>query len=197
MASWFEDLPVLIGAEHGYHRRDTTGSWTTQHGIDLSWMPRVRELLTEIVEEVPGSFLESKDCALAWHYRLADPAYGRWRARELVPMLQESLNNENAEPLLGHAVVEVRAKGGDKGSYVAGALENLDRDDFVLCAGDDRTDLDMYRRLPPKALICHVGSLIPSAQFVVETPAAFRALLSDLLAPENEEVAAGDPVPNS
>ncbi|MEC7583602.1 MAG: bifunctional alpha,alpha-trehalose-phosphate synthase (UDP-forming)/trehalose-phosphatase [Planctomycetota bacterium] len=194
MANWFGQLPVLIGAEHGYYRLDKSGEWTAQSDVDLSWMPRVRELLTETVEEVPGSFLETKSCAMAWHYRLADPAYGKWRARELVPMLQESLSSENAEPLLGHAVVEVRAKGADKGAYVAANVQDLDADDFILCAGDDRTDLDMYRRLPEGSLVCHVGSLIPSAQFVVDTPAALRELLTNLLADNSLDLSADEPM---
>jgi trehalose 6-phosphate synthase/phosphatase len=188
MASWFEDLPMQIGAEHGFYRRSADGKWQSQPGVDLSWMPKVRELLTEIVEEVPGSFLEHKSCALAWHYRLADPAYGPWRARELVPMLQQFLTTENAEPLMGHAVVEVRAKGADKGGYVAHALQDATEDDFILCAGDDRTDLDMYRRLPEHALVCHVGAIVPGADYVVDTPSAFRQLLTALLVDEPASV---------
>jgi trehalose 6-phosphate synthase/phosphatase len=118
---------------------------------------------------------------LAWHYRLADPGYGPWRARELLLMLQQLLSGEAAEPLLGQAVVEVRANGADKGHYVAAALADCGADDFVLCAGDDRTDLDMYRRLPEHARICHVGAVVPGAHLVVETPAACRDLLTGLL----------------
>ncbi|MGE3174388.1 MAG: bifunctional alpha,alpha-trehalose-phosphate synthase (UDP-forming)/trehalose-phosphatase [Planctomycetota bacterium] len=188
--SWFEDVPIRIGAEHGYHRRTLDGEWSAQSGIDLGWMPRVRELLANIVAEVPGSFLETKSCALAWHYRLADPAYGPWRARELVPMLQQFLSGEAAEPLLGHAVVEVRAKGADKGAYVAQVVADLEPDDFVFCAGDDRTDMDMYRRLPASAVVCHVGTIVPGAQVVVETPAAFRELLAALLASARRDTGA-------
>lgn len=180
LASWFDGLPIHIGAEHGYCRRDANGRWQTQSGLDLSWMPRVREILLQVTEEVPGSFLEQKSCGIAWHYRLADPAYGPWRARELVPSLHELLANQPAEPLIGHAVVEVRAKGADKGSYVASVIEAAPETDFVFCAGDDRTDFDMYRRLPEHAVICHVGSIAREAGYIVDSPASFRELLSAL-----------------
>jgi trehalose 6-phosphate synthase/phosphatase len=181
LAHWFEDLPVWLGAEHGYHRRDQRGNWSPTPDVDLSWMPGVRELLTKVVAEVPGSFLEIKSCALAWHYRLADPAYGPWRARELATMLQQFLAGVPAEPLLGRQVVEVRAAGADKGSYVAQALASVGDSAFVLCAGDDRTDFDMYRRLPGGARICHVGAAVAGAHVVVETPADCRDLLAGLL----------------
>jgi trehalose 6-phosphate synthase/phosphatase len=181
LARWFEDLPICLGAEHGFHRRDQGGQWLAPQELDLTWMPRVRELLATVVAEVPGSFLEIKSCALAWHYRLADPAYGPWRARELATMLQQFLAGIPAEPLLGRQVVEVRAAGADKGSYVAQALLGLGEGDFVLCAGDDRTDFDMYRRLPERARVCHVGAAVQDADVVVETPTECRELLAGLL----------------
>lgn len=183
LESWLGDLPIWLGAEHGFARRAPGGAWQQQGELDQSWLPRVRALLEQVTEEVPGSFLERKPCGIAWHYRLADPGYGGWRARELLQTLDQLLSQEAAEHLHGHAVVEVRAKGADKGAYVATALAEQRADDFVLCAGDDRTDMDMYRRMPTGAAIVHVGSVASLAPLSVATPAELRRLLRSLLLP--------------
>ena len=128
-------------------------------------------------DDLPGSFVEKKPCGLAWHYRVADPGYGPWRARELQHHLGEMLANQSAETLAGHAVLEVRAKGIDKGAYVGTQISEVTDDDFVLCAGDDRTDEDMFRRIPQHGVAISVGGGSPSASGVVASPAALRALL--------------------
>ena len=69
-----------------------------------------------------------------------------------------------------------------------GVTEDHAEGDFILCAGDDRTDMDMYRRLPDDSLICHVGTMVPGAHYVVDTPGAFRELLGALLSEESSSL---------
>ncbi|MCA8951589.1 MAG: bifunctional alpha,alpha-trehalose-phosphate synthase (UDP-forming)/trehalose-phosphatase [Planctomycetes bacterium] len=180
--SWLGHLPLHLCAEHGYASRSPGGRWHESIVADLSWLPAVEELLERASEDLPGSFIERKPCGLAWHYRVADPGYGPWRARELHHHLGEMLANQPAETLAGHAVLEVRAKGIDKGGYVAARLADLGPDEFVFCAGDDRTDEDMFRRLPPTAVALSIGSASPSATGMIGTPAGLRELLRSFIA---------------
>ncbi len=182
MATWFGELPIHLCAEHGFAQRNPAGEWHVADAIDLSWLPRVEELLTLVCEEVPGSFLERKGGGLAWHYRLADPGYGPWRARELQKTLDGMLTHESAETLAGHAVVEVRAKGVDKGAYAGAQLRDVRAGEFVFCAGDDRTDIDMYRRMPDDAFVANIGRRAPGARHLLPSPAELRLLLEQLLA---------------
>lgn len=182
MAAWFGDLPIHLCAEHGFAQRAPGGEWSVAADVDLSWLPRVQELLTLVCEEVPGSFLERKGGGLAWHYRLADPGYGPWRARELRKTLDGMLAHDPAETLAGHAVIEVRAKGVNKGAYAQAQLRDLRADEFVFCAGDDRTDLDMYARMPPDAFVANIGRPAQGARHVLSGPADLRLLLEQLLA---------------
>lgn len=177
--TWFGSLPLHLCAEHGLLHRPLGGRWQRIGAPDLGWMPRVQALLQELCDQVPGSFVENKTCSVAWHYRLADPGYGSWRARELKSQLDEMLANAAAETLSGHAVLEVRAKGIDKGSYVRARMQDLVPGEFVFAAGDDRTDLDMYRALPDDAFRVHVGGAVAEAQHAMATPTDLRALLSE------------------
>lgn len=179
---WFAALPLHLCAEHGGAWRGRSGDWNAASGVQLGWMPRVKEILEAASREVPGTFVEEKSCSVAWHYRLADAEYGPWRARELHSRLNEELANLPTEVMSGRKLVEVRAAGINKGRYVRSATEGLRENAFVLCLGDDRTDLDMYPVLPPGAWSVHVGSAADAARCYVDAPADVRALLRSIVA---------------
>jgi trehalose 6-phosphate synthase/phosphatase len=75
-------------------------------------------------------------------------------------------------------VIEVRAAGVHKGGYVS---RHVDGADWLICIGDDRTDLDMYRALPQSAHTIHVGDSVAEARFTIPSPAHVRKLLGKLL----------------
>lgn len=182
LGTWLGHLPIHLCAEHGFAVRSPGGGWQQPVDVDLRWLPRVLGLFEQTCEEVPGSFVEKKVCGVAWHYRLADPGYGPWRARDLKESLATLLAGEPAETVPGHAVLEVRAAGIDKGRYVASHLAGATAEDFILVAGDDRTDLDMYRAVPQHAFVLNVGGRIDGPANVAATPADLRHLLRELVA---------------
>ena len=131
--------------------------------LDLSWLRPIERLLRRVAADVPGAHVERKSCAVAWHYRQAEPEYGSWRARELLNDLHQHLAGAPAEILAGHQVVEVRALGVDKGLYVRSLFpKGREQTHFVLGLGDDRTDHDLLDALPNGSVAGHVGSLLPS-----------------------------------
>jgi trehalose 6-phosphate synthase/phosphatase len=189
LASWFGDLPVHLCAEHGYVMREPGGSWQTVLDVDVSWMPRIERVLRRVARDVPGTLVERKASSVAWHYRQAEPEYGMWRARELLDTLDQLLPGIPAELLHGHRVVEVRARGVDKGAYVrrlfpAGKVPGQ----LVLAAGDDVTDVDLFRELPSGSIAIHVGRARPQVRgpalrdaYVVAAPKELRAVLRSLV----------------
>ncbi len=188
LEEWFGALPIRLAAEHGYLVRDPDGSWRASADPDLSWRPGIERLFRRLSSDVPGSIVEGKQASVAWHYRLADPEYGSWRARELLLVLEEVLAGVAAEVLPGHQVVEVRARGVDKGAYLRRLLASEQATGLLLAAGDDRTDVDLYRALPAGSIALHVGALRPAAhnalvadQFTVRSPGALRGILRDLV----------------
>jgi trehalose 6-phosphate synthase/phosphatase len=181
-AAWFAHLRIHLCAEHGYAHRAPGGSWQYEETPMLAWMPLVRERLELVAREVPGTWVEPKTCGLAWHYRLADLDYGTWRARELLAALERELANEPVEVLSGRHVIEVRASGIDKGRYARHVLAETRAEDFVLCFGDDRTDRDMFRAMPPHAFVANVGRAVEEARFTIASPARARELLAGLAA---------------
>ena len=191
LEQWFGQLPVHLCAEHGYLARPPGGEWHTLLDLDLSWMRPIERLMSKVAEDVPGAHVERKACAIAWHYREAEPEYGSWRAHELLNDLGQHLAGAPAEILQGHRVVEVRARGVDKGVYVRSVFpEGRESGRFVIGLGDDRTDHDLLDALPRGSVAGHVGGLLPSTRSPggarehvhLVGPGEVRALLRELAA---------------
>jgi trehalose 6-phosphate synthase/phosphatase len=77
----------------------------------------------------------------------------------------------------------------NKGEIAAKLAARLRRGTFVLAMGDDRTDEDMFARLPRGARTIRVGSGSTMARFRVASPAVARGLLAMLAAAEPSRAA--------
>ena len=51
--------------------------------LDTSWKDVVRPIMQYFAERTPGTYIESKESSLAWHYRDADPHFGAWQAKDM------------------------------------------------------------------------------------------------------------------
>lgn len=81
--------------------------------------------------------------------------------------------------LNGNKVIEVKNTEVNKGKAT---LKLLDQDqyDFILAIGDDYTDEDIFKAVPPSALTIKVGSDISAARYFVEDHTEVRSLLNSL-----------------
>ena len=176
---WFGDIPRLwVAAEHGALLRAPGEEWQPlRSGADTEWKGRVRPLLEQFSRSAPGSFVEEKEFSLGWHYRLADPEFGSWIANELVNTLDQMLAGTELSVLRGHKVIEVHFAWANKGEVAASLLPRSTRGRFILAIGDDRTDEDMFARLPKTAWVVRVGRGTTRARFSVRDPATARGLL--------------------
>ncbi len=178
LESWLGDLPIYIAAEHGAYIKDLDGNWTQLFPFDTEWKNTVRRVMEEYVAMVPGSYVEEKTSAIAWHYRNADPETGEVKANDLVETLRGLLEGSRAALIRGKKVVEVRPAGVNKGAAAKLLVERL-TPDFVLIAGDDETDEDMFKAVPDSFTI-RVGRGDTAARYVVATYKALREVLKAL-----------------
>ncbi len=183
---WLGGLPIGLVCEHGLNIKDPGGQWPGRTPVDRTVLEEVvRPVLRDFVERTPGSKIEDKHASLAWHYRAADPKFGAWRAKELLALLEERLRGEEFSVLLGSRVVEVRHREVSKGRVAERLLEKHDRAALVVCAGNDRTDEEMFDALirsgHERVLICHVGGRNTIAQYFVETPDELLTQLEGLV----------------
>ena len=176
---WLGELPVALHAEHGFWSRLPNDSvWVAAGEVAGEWREPALAILRDVTARTPGSLIEVKSVALAWHYRMADQEAGARRANELRLHLSQLLSNQPVEILAGHKVLEIRPYGINKGRIVPPLPPERLASTTVLAIGDDRTDEDMFAALPPDALTIRVGPGPTRARFSVRDPAAARGLLA-------------------
>jgi trehalose 6-phosphate synthase/phosphatase len=183
LEAWFGETPGLwLVAEHGAMLRRPSGTeWElTRPSIPVAWKARVLPILEHFVDRTPGSFVEEKNYALVWHYRMADPVFGEWLANELVSNLEELLAETELRAIRGHKSVEVRLVWANKGEMVSRVEAGLPAVDFRLAIGDDRTDEDLFERLPKDAWTVHVGQGTSHARYCLPGPREVCAVLDAL-----------------
>jgi trehalose 6-phosphate synthase/phosphatase len=191
---WFGTLEgVWLIAEHGaLVRSPLTGTWEPlRPGADVEWKARVRPVLESFLDRAPGSAIEEKEFSLAWHFRLVEPEFGDWLAVELAGVLDQQLAGTELGVLRGRKVLEVRYAGTSKGDAVSHVRAQVGPPDVDVAIGDDRTDEDMFERLPESAWTIHVGRGATRARYRVAGPPAVHALLAVLATEPTADPAAG------
>lgn len=180
LEAWLGDLPVDLVAEHGIWYRDrAVRTWMLEEPVDDDWKETVRPVLADFVDRTPGSLLEEKDYSLVWHYRMCSQELAERRVIEVKNALGEGLADRGLSLMDGNKVVEVKPRGVDKGH----AAHRWFRDhgfDFMLAAGDDRTDEDVFEAAPADAWTIKIGDGPTRARFALKNSSEMRALLEEL-----------------
>ena len=127
-----------------------------------------------------GSLVEEKDFSLVWHYRRADPDLGYVRTQELRVAISDLTANLDVGVFEGSKILEIRQLGINKGRASERWLEK-EPWGFVITAGDDYTDEEMFAVMPQDAYSIKVGIGISKARFNVDNVVEFRTLLRELL----------------
>jgi len=179
---WFGNLPISLIAEHGVWLRNKNSEWRMLKAMTADWKDRVRPIFQLYVDRLPGALLEEKEFSLAWHYRRADPEQASERARELVDDLAGYTRNIDVQVFEGNKVIEIRNSGVNKGSAATEWLSGQ-VSDFILGVGDDWTDEDLFRTLPPTAFSVRVGVANTAARYYLTNHTAVRRMLRELSQP--------------
>ncbi len=182
LAKWLETSGANLVAEHGMHTFLTdTKQWeTASEAMPEGWKDHIRPLLEMFVDRTPGSTLEEKSAALAWHYRNAEPEMGSLRAKELFETLEGLVANTTLGVLSGRKIIEIKHGTITKGHAINRWLLKP-APDFILAIGDDLTDEDMFQALPEHAWTIKVGRARQSAAtYMLSSPRAVRRLLQSM-----------------
>lgn len=180
LESWLGALPLYLVAEHGvWFRNRDQGVWTLQEPLDNAWKDIVRPVLASFVDRTPGSLLEEKDYSLVWHYRMCSQELAERRVIEIKNTLDDLLADRGLALMDGNKVVEVKPRNVDKGHASRRWLGNPSFD-FLLAAGDDRTDEDVFEAAPQSAWTIKVGDGITHARYTLKSFREMRTLLEAL-----------------
>jgi trehalose 6-phosphate phosphatase len=133
-----------------------------------------RVLETEL-QSIPGILVENKGLTASVHYRNValeqQPAVADGAARAIA-------DDSRFELRTGRMIVEIRPRvDWDKGSAAAWIRAQLGRPAAVFCAGDDRTDEDLFRCVPDGVSVKVGFAGATAARFHVSDPAELNLVL--------------------
>ena len=175
----FARLNLTLVAEHGLFIKLPQAHWHEKKGVSTEWKEHLLPILDTFTDNTPGTFIEHKKNSLAWHYRKTDPELGITRSVELKTVLSSLLPNE-LTLLDGNKVLELLPANINK-SVVALDILNSKNYDFILVAGDDVTDENMFTNLPSEAFKIKVGKKKTAADYYTRNFLGFISLLQKLV----------------
>lgn len=179
---WLGGLNLYLLASHGlWFRSPKQENWTMIVSLDNDWKDSVRHILELYTDRVPGSLIEEKEFSLAWHYRQCEPDMAAVKLSELREALLTMIRTTTLGLQEGNKVLEVKDTRVNKGSVASVLIQNQDYD-FILGAGDDSTDEDLFLSLPPGAFSVKIGSGNSNAQYHLKSWQSMRLVLKQFAA---------------
>jgi trehalose 6-phosphate synthase/phosphatase len=147
LEEWLGDLGTTLVAEHGGWIRQEGRKWQSMQPFELKWKDTIRPILELYADRTPGSIVEEKNFSLVWHYRRADPELAYLRVQELKSALLNLTENLGIGVFEGSKILEVKSMVVTKGRAAEIWISKKNWD-FIVAAGDDYTDEDMFCELP-------------------------------------------------
>jgi trehalose 6-phosphate synthase/phosphatase len=180
LEKWFGKKKYDLIAEHGVWRKHLHDQWTERPGLADRWKNEVQQIMETYADRTPGAFVEEKSYSLAWHYRKVQEGLGAMRASELIETLGYHLTSHGLQLLDGDKVIEVKNAEINKGKVAMEIMFGQEYD-YILAIGDDHTDEDIFKSLPPEAISIKVGSNVSAARYYVNSFLDVRSLLESLV----------------
>ncbi|MBA0779130.1 hypothetical protein Gotri_003410, partial [Gossypium trilobum] len=195
LGKWFSPCKKLgIAAEHGFFMRwSANGEWELcGQNSEFGWKQIAEPVMKLYTESTDGSSIETKESALVWHHRDADPGFGSSQAKEMLDHLESVLANEPVAVKSGQFIVEVKPQGVSKGMVSEKIFTTMSEKgkqaDFVLCIGDDRSDEEMFEIISnaicsgilsssTSVFACTVGQKPSKARYYLDDPAEVLNML--------------------
>jgi len=147
-----------------------------------SVLPSIKQQIMQALGNRAGIFVEDKGLALACHYRLASRSDAA-DALQTVTSIAHGYQRLGAQVAVtqGHEVVEVRSAFANKGKTVCRLLAH--RPSLAVYIGDDQTDEDAFRLLPPESVTIRVGpaTMPTAARYRVEDPSEVLRFLRAII----------------
>jgi trehalose 6-phosphate synthase/phosphatase len=177
LETWLGHLPVSFVAEHGLFFKLPHEPWRPTRPLKQTWKSAVRHVMEAAA--IPGAHIEDKTLSLVWHYRNSDPAVADPAVSRLMATLRPLASAQNLKILPGRKIIEVLPDGVDKGAAAQHWLKD-GHYDFILAAGDDVTDEDIFRVLPSRAYKIKIGVPGPesAAPAAVPDPTTLRNFIT-------------------
>jgi trehalose 6-phosphate synthase/phosphatase len=164
--SWFNGMNIDLYAEHGAWSK-IDGKWILQETAFDNHKQDLLKVMQKYAKRTSGAMVEEKSNSVVWHFRKVNPELAYARNANLLSELKKITAGTDIEVYSGNKIIEVKPKDSNKGMIVSKLIE-VNQPEFILAAGDDFTDEDMFTALPEQAISIKVGNGETSALFKVK-----------------------------
>lgn len=183
--NWFGKMPINLVAEHGnamlLANPNRTDKWTVHKtNVTKRWQDVLLPSINKLASEAPGSNVEVKPTSIVWHYNYTTPYIAQKYLVIIKSALKDYVNKNGLEFIKGHKILEIRPKGVNKGTAALELMKKF-KPDFMLVAGDDYTDEDMFKALPATVNTIRVGEGITAAKYRLKSSKSVRGFLAKML----------------
>lgn len=179
LTEWLGNLNLSLVSEHGSFIRQKNGKWKCIEHMHNDWKNTILPILELYADRTPGAMVEEKEFSLVWHCRRSAPELAYIRTQELRDALVNLTVNLDVGVFEGNKILEIRNLGVNKGKAAEIWLDRK-KWDFVLTAGDDYTDEEMFAVMPEYAYSIKVGTGVSKAKYTVESVQKIHKLLTEL-----------------
>lgn len=180
LEKWLDNVGLNMVAEHGgFTRKAGAKRWTDTSPKNHDWQDKILPLLTHYSSLTPHSEVEIKEHSLVWHYRRSPAYYAQKYSVILKSAAKPYIKKYDLSVSQGNKILEIRNTSINKGSAIKPWLAG--DYDFVLIAGDDPTDENMFVVAPATATTVKVGTGRTAAKFRASDNKQFLELLDSFL----------------
>ena len=182
LQNWLAHLDIGLIAEHGLWHRPPGGNWgQMDYFAGQQAMGTARSIFEQYSRLYDGTWIENKTLGMAWHYREAQPPLPPERVEAAASYISLALASSPMRVLHGRKAIELVPVGVDKYTAARNVLPAEHGSHFVLAAGDDQTDEDLFRGLYQNAWTIKIGTQETWARYRLPDLSAMRLLLEQML----------------
>ena len=181
MEKWFGHTKVNIIAEHGAWYKEYLGEWRDLRPDSIKNKECFLEFLNPYLINIPDSFIEEKSSGYCLHFGTCKPKNVTLYLNQLVNDFFEyiELNNLLYRCTISPTQFEILPIGCNKGKAIQKVISFADHS-FVLAAGDDDTDEDMFKVLPETSFTFKIGRKDTCAKIRIPEVNRFINFLSNV-----------------
>lgn len=182
MDSWFADCGITMIAEHGAWFKDRFSGWIPLIEDNVQSSKELNEILEKYARNLEGSFLEEKTSGVCLHFKMCIQD----QLAETINKLEKEVNDHISKNSLPYRykktdeLLEIHFSDCDKGQAIQKFVPFY-KDAFILAAGDDDTDEDMFAALPKTAFTLKIGKKNTKAKIRVQNVGRFIEFLNHMV----------------
>ena len=181
MDSWFAQCGITMIAEHGAWFKDRFSGWTPLTEGRVQENRALSTIMEKYALVLEGSFLEEKTSGVCLHFKMCIQD----QLAETINKLEKEVNDHIGKNSLPYRykktdeLLEIHFSDCDKGQAIQKFVP-FNKDAFILAAGDDDTDEDMFAALPKTAFTLKIGKKNTKAKIRVQNVGRFIEFLNHM-----------------